>query len=367
MIPKIMMTSSSPLDQCAFYRSTGPLSLLEKQGKIRLEINDKLQQGIPFHWVDNRCDILFMHRPWSVGALKIVSDAKFLGVPLWLDYDDDLFTVRHDNASHFHYRNPATQQNIKDICKLADIVTVATPKLKEIFSEFNENVVLIPNALDDSFFKFPTTRERTKNVFWRGSNTHRKDLQTVSEELAMIAFEHKDWGFHFFGPTEEQLWYMAEIMPKENTVFHGMLQMLDYYQVVKEMKPALCVVPLEHDRFNEAKSCIACLEATSFGAVTICPSFGDFENIEGAIKYKTDDGTDWEWESFSFKQSLLDGIEGRIKLGELYDNAKSYIEQERVLSKTNLLRKRIITGMLENDINEDSSKRLFHNFCKGIY
>lgn len=81
-------------------------------------------------------------------------------------------------------------KNVIEEIKAAALVTVSTKRLAEVYSRFNENVLVVPNSID---FDWWPANNRKNDGFIRlglfGSNTHFKDWQEIGEVLVKILAE----------------------------------------------------------------------------------------------------------------------------------------------------------------------------------
>ena len=79
----------SNTDATSFYRGIGPLAEIRRE-RFNLAltfIND-------VNWSTLKlCDAAFLQRPFTSNHLKIAELVKRNQLPLWIDFDDDLFSV----------------------------------------------------------------------------------------------------------------------------------------------------------------------------------------------------------------------------------------------------------------------------------
>ena len=76
---------SIPQGACSYYRSIGAFS------KIKDIKFDLLEKG---NWVNySSIDILYMERPVLPSFIEGMRMAKSFNIPIWVDFDDDLFNV----------------------------------------------------------------------------------------------------------------------------------------------------------------------------------------------------------------------------------------------------------------------------------
>lgn len=264
----ILCVIPSPQDATSFYRAVGPLSHLRKRYNISLMLGDSID------WVKvAMCDMVFIQRPYSPAEAKLCRIFKTMNKPIWMDFDDDLFSIPSDNPCLSTYGTKSNQQAIGECLELADVVSVSTEVLKQKYIRFNKNIRVIPNALNFDLFshycepgKLPD--EQNNVIMWRGSQTHHKDVMTVAPEIIEFAQHDKDIHFEFIG---DRLWFLTDRLDRDRTHLTGVMDPIVYHQYIYRCAPKIFIVPLCDHEFNRSKSNIAWLEATFAGAVTIAP------------------------------------------------------------------------------------------------
>lgn len=278
-----MMNIPNQDDATSYYRAIGPF------GRLKRELSDL--HIIPFvpewKWSTlSLCDIAFLQRPFLPQHLTMAQIAKNCGVPVWADYDDDLFSVPQDNPVFQTYGSEVIRKAVAEVTALADVVTVSTETLAAKLKPLNKNIHVIPNALDEHLPVFKREREPTpvqKLVFWRGTNTHQKDLMTVAPELIDTARAFPDVTFKFLGYNP---WFITEQMGPKQAVVAPAIDIMEYLNFLKAVQPPLTIVPLHNSEFNRAKSNIAWLETTMAGSAVIAPNLPEFRQ-PGVITYDT--------------------------------------------------------------------------------
>jgi len=326
---KILVSTPTEYDSTSFYRCWGVLHNLNKDmgGKLQL---DSFSRG-NYDWSKlSGYDILFLHRPSSAVVLNLVQYCKQIGVKVWVDYDDNLFNLPYENRAYDNYKLDV-KKLMRTILENADIITVSTQPLADFFKHnlFIPNPIeVIPNALNDRFFKMAEKFNEDKNYFWRGSETHYGDILDFTNEIYEgIANTTVPWYFVGYKPHilmrnfgDDRLKYVE---PQDPILYHS---------TFKSLKPHIMHVPLSSNALNESKSNIAWIEATYAGAVTIAPDWKEWK-MPGVLNYKSNE----EY------QSLL--INPPSNLAELWKQSHDYIKENLLLSKVNQKRKTIIENL----------------------
>jgi hypothetical protein len=329
---RILFISPEKTDSCSFYRAGGIAPDLErKYPDCRITVTQWNQ--IVLHWqVLIGYDLVMLQRPYAKEHLSLCDYVKNLKIPLWVDYDDNLLVVPSENKN-FELYNPGTREDIKKILQLADVVTVTTEALKQGFLPFNKNIKVIPNAFNDFVLKNPPIRKgRSPLILWRGSDSHIKDILSMQGPIDQATLAFPEWQFIFMGYFP---WYLRDDK-RANIFAMGANDVILYFKNTMLMFPAVLHTPLYESPFNRAKSNIAYIEASYFGAATICPDWDEWRK-PGALNYTTAD---------SYFELLKGVVKGEINVQAKAEEAWNYIRSELMLSKINLLRQELINTMV---------------------
>jgi hypothetical protein len=320
-------------DATSFYRGLGPLSVLERQ----VPWLDVLRFWTPFECNENRLrtvDGVFIQRPSIAPHLDIVRSAKLLGVPVWIDLDDDIFSIPDDNPTQQLYSMNNYAHFAAECMKLADVVTVSTEALKTAFSRFSTNIQVIPNAFDDYFFsKWKRERDPARGkpvVLWRGSNSHDYDLLKIVGSVRPYAEKHPEWHWVFLG---HKPWVLTQDLPKEKWNHVGWnSSVAGYLNTLNRIQPTIVIVPLVDHGFNRCKSNIAWIEGTFANAAVIAPRWESWDR-PGVVRY--DSASD-------FSKTLHDCLAGGVDLKWHVTESWKDIRENLVLTKVNRKRFEIL-------------------------
>lgn len=323
-------------DATSLYRGIGPISEMRRKDP-RLSVNAVGE----YSWTTFAMnDIFFMQRPFMKAHLDMVHMAKDNGCPVWVDYDDDLFSVPQSNPAYPVYSSEDTRKTIATILASADVVTVSTPFLKKQFQRgprpLNDNIVVVPNAINTKMFGYrkPPVGARKRMIAWRGSSTHHKDLFSHLPEIVRLVNSDSSWKWMFQG---DKPWFLYERLG-DNAVFVDSLDPIQYFKTMHEIKPPVMMVPLHECDFNKAKSNIAWLEAAFFGGMTIAPNWDEWKR-PGCVNYETNK---------HFGEVMVDVMQGRFDATAEAEKAWSYVMDTLQLTKVNEARFKIIEQLLDS-------------------
>lgn len=354
----------NPLDSTSLYRGAGPLTALAA-AYDGFEFDFRSQ----IDWTyARRIDAMFLQRPYTQEHLNIINLSKMHGKPVWVDYDDDLFTVPQANPAFAIYSDKGISNNILTAILQADIVSVSTVKLKNKFQEILERIsgeknsgvpyrclnkdkfYVVPNAYDEkmlgySFRNWDKPLEPANLMLtWRGSPTHDADLWRWREPIGKAFHDFgKQWTFNFVG---HPFWlFIKELetmyqIPEKQLVVTPPMDPIDYLRYMHRTRPAAIVVPLVDDPFNRAKSNVAWLEATHAGAMTIAPDWEEWKR-PGILNYKDEEGL-----------AVLMGqvLSGKIDRDACVKASRNFIGEHLTLSRVNATRMEIMKRLSDVDV-----------------
>jgi|WetSurSiteA1Bulk_404760.scaffolds.fasta_scaffold07326_4 hypothetical protein len=323
---KILFLMYSNTDTCSLYRAGGIATDLQRQAKVEIDI---------FQWdktllnwqVLMKYNVVMMQRAFDQQALTMTRYLKLLHIPVWIDWDDLMTDCPPENK--MYPTISANKENIIELAKLADVISVPTEALRTAFSEYNKNIKLIPNAFNDTFFK-REERPRSKTVLWRGSPEHVRDVLSFRDALNRLIEVYPHWKFRFHGLNP---WMLTE---RPNIEFAPVCDPFLFYRDNVKEAPLLLHVPLADTPFNRCKSNIAWIEATYFGAVCIGPKWDGWD-IPGIIPYENEN-----W----YLTYIDEVLRGEVDTEYHVKKSWEYITDNLLLSKVNKLRVELIQELV---------------------
>lgn len=322
---KIASMGAFESSACEFYRGQGVFPWLKNEGIDFFTVNG-------FGWYQLMgVDIFFLRRPHTEQHVNVLKFVKSMKIPIWIDYDDDLSALDVSNPVAHMYMSPGVQNAIDACVAMADVVTVATPALEYNLKRMAKKVVIVPNAFNDYTHTLATEPSKKNTIVWRGSMTHDRDFAEIQDALIEVLKESK-WEFVTMG---HSMWGVADACPNQYTNF-PMSDLIEYFDNIRKLQPAIVIVPLVDTRFNRAKSNIAWIEGTYAGASVIAPNLPEWDS-EGVLRY--DDA-----EEFAENLRLL--IRSEIDRHSLFRKSVKHIQEKLLLSKVNEQRLEIAQGLI---------------------
>lgn len=291
-------------DATSLVRGMGPFAAMEK-AEPRFEVMRPVLgpegQELTWDWLA-RCDAVFVQRPWLPVHAQLCVQAKLMGLPLWVDWDDDYLSIHPSNPNYRGFMHPALRETLQQVANLADVVTVTTAELARRVRDLVERgsgergadrkdgkdkVLVVPNACHWDLPEGPR-HGRQRRLTWRGGASHELDITSVLRELSEVARlpQFCNWEWCFLGDTP---WQVEQAMPRERCLGGFGAEPWLYMESLQRLQPYVHIVPLANYRFNPCKSNLAWLEATAAGAVVIAPGGPKWEEWDrpGILHYES--------------------------------------------------------------------------------
>ncbi len=327
------------MDATSFYRGARPMGLLKKKLDFGIITNPQA-----LNWPEtSSCDAVYLQRPFSEAHVQMCNLARYLNLPIWIDFDDNIWDIPIHNKAWQNYRAAGTRQNILSMLQMAAVVTTTTPFLKSKVT--HKNVKVIPNCYDDYLLGEGSRLQRKKNIkprkmiFWRGSDSHQKDLMQVTEAIIKLsrADQKWEWGIMGYDP-----FFLLQNMPPSRTHFINYTDIIRYFEEIQKRQAAIHIVPLFVDDFNKAKSNIAWIEATHAGSVVLAPDIEEWRK-PGIVNYKNPvtHPTDFEEKL----KHMMDNFDEYRGFNEI---SWAYIKENLLLSNVNEKRADILREIIKD-------------------
>jgi glycosyltransferase involved in cell wall biosynthesis len=255
----------------------------ENPGAFRVSIEEGKDSAL--HTM-MQADICIFQRPFSDQCVKRAEMAKLAGCKIWIDWDDHVAAVPKTNKVWPCYQFPNLGENLERLQGIADVITVSTENLAEVYGKHPEKVRVLHNAVEDRLIPANPITPTRKVIMWRGSDSHMHDLATFRDVFVEFAKEYPDWKFCFIGRDPS---LVLHGMPEGS--WHGIGEM-QYYELMDKLKffaAPVHIVPLADHDFNRGKSNLAYLEASCSGSATLAPDWPEWRQ-DGICLYRGPEG-----------------------------------------------------------------------------
>lgn len=250
----------------SFHRLYTPLARLQVDYGVTVDVSQKAKE-----WADlefEKYDVVVFNR-WLGGLqyniLPILAKKK---IPFVVDVDD-YWVVPKYNPAHKFYR-AYIKNAVKDAMYYADAVMTTTPQLAGQVKEYNENVHIIPNALDLNQSQWKADKEHPFTLGWVGGLSHVEDLKLLSGQIAPICEKYNArflmCGYHngaeewvamekaITGTTPDKRPSWFDVRKGTRADRYG-----EYYSEID-----IALAPLTRTNFNRHKSELKIVEAAAY-------------------------------------------------------------------------------------------------------
>jgi glycosyltransferase involved in cell wall biosynthesis len=294
---------------CGYHRVMLPLAFMND---IKGYVTNYITEDKTDDW-----DILLYNRICQYD-LNWSKTKELLGCQVVMDIDDHWQLP----LNHLYYN---TYQDIAERIERnlmqADLVTVTNSNLLNKVKQFNDNVIVMPNALPYGLNQFNDTRVKSDKVrlFWCGSISHDNDIKILKEPLKRLQ-GRKDIQMVMGGYNDSDA-YTKSIWDKMFSMFTGNLpsiklhsasptQYMDMYNFAD-----IVLIPLEDSEWHACKSNLKILEAAAKRLPVICSNVAPYNMDVDAPVLWVNNQKDW----FRYINLLTNNPSLRENLGnELY-------------------------------------------------
>jgi glycosyltransferase involved in cell wall biosynthesis len=294
---------------CGYHRVMLPLAFMND---IKGYVTNYITEDKTDDW-----DILLYNRICQYD-LNWKKTKELLGCQVVMDIDDHWQLP----VNHLYYN---TYQDIAERIERnlmqADLVTVTNSNLLNKVKQFNDNVIVMPNALPYGLNQFNDTRVKSDKVrlFWCGSISHDNDIKILKEPLKRLQ-GRKDIQMVMGGYNDSDA-YTKSIWDKMFSMFTGNLpsiklhsasptQYMDMYNYAD-----IVLIPLEDSEWHACKSNLKILEAAAKRLPVICSNVAPYNMDVDAPVLWVNNQKDW----FRYINLLTNNPSLRENLGnELY-------------------------------------------------
>jgi len=261
---------------------------------------------------------------------KIVEVSRQAGKPIVFDMDDLLFFLPENHPDRATQYFAPSLLPMFEALMAADLVTVATPRLRRELATYSDKVVVLPNYFDDSLWQLRPPVQKSKDevltIGYMGGSSHKPDVETITPALLDLAKRFPDKvRFHFWGtqpPAELAGLPQVEFSPHYSYLYK------DFSAFFQTQAADIFIAPLGDNVFNRCKSPLKFYEYSALGAPGVFSRLDPYESVvtngqNGLLASSLDDWTD----------CLVQLIENGDLRMQLAANAQASIRENWLLSK----------------------------------
>lgn len=242
---------------CGYYRCALPAQQLREMGHETV-VSQYLHSGVR----NGEFDVVVGQRVAEPGPSRIWQELCRGGqVKTVFELDDDFWSIDPSNQSSYRYYDEAAQRRLKDNIAAADLVTVTTSTLADVVSQWNDNIIVLPNCISAKLLDRPMPGvDEPATIGYGASPSHTRDFGEIAKPLKRVLQrfpEHAE--FHSVGA--DFTGRVASI--RGHTRHTGWVAGVEAYYEAVDFQ--IGIAPLRDTRFNRAKSDIKLLEYAALG------------------------------------------------------------------------------------------------------
>lgn len=329
---------ANPKSGCGYHRVSLPLGFMDDiKGVVTNKVTpEQLAEGF---------DIIFYNR-LSMFDNNFEDFKREYGYKFVMDMDDDwILPTNHLNYYEYLDYKPRIENNLRS----ADLVTCTNQKLADKIKPFNENVVVVPNALPYGFDQFVNNKIQSDKIriFWCGGITHEGDLETLRNPIKRLS-AHKEkiemviGGYDTSNNSSKWLWdKMVGYFTSSCRLPHQKLLSLPPNQYMSMYDNAdIMLIPLMESEWSSCKSNLKLLEAASRECAVICQAVEPYINDYDAPVLWVYKQSDW----FKHLNYLINNPE---KIKEYGQKTKEWANRKYNIADHNKTRRAAFANLIK--------------------
>lgn len=221
----------------------------------------------------------------SMGIFRALKD--MFNKPIFSEIDDNMLSTPDYNPAAPHY---VPNAELRDLAitqfKESDGLIVSTPYLKEVYSDCNENIHVIPNSIDFKLWDKVVKKDKKGiRVGWAGGANHEEDLrmlETIIPLFPKVTFVMVHGCPHY-------------LRKFKNVEYRAKWTHIDKYpNYLGGLGFDIGIAPLIDSSFNRGKSNLRWLEYSALKVPTVASRVGHFidsikDGEDGFLASSTDE------------------------------------------------------------------------------
>jgi glycosyltransferase involved in cell wall biosynthesis len=237
-------------------------------------------------------DVVVIQRDAVPAALvePLIAQLRAQGVPFVYEIDDLLWQLPEEHTDHSI--DAAQQEAIQVLMRAATVVTTSTPNLAKVIGAYNDQVVVIPNALDTALWLQPLDSTRLdalrkqhrlsperQRILYMGTRSHATDLVLIAEAVEEVVRTQPDIDIIQIGGGTPLPHARMLTPPKECSSYPEFVAWFRHIAATA----TIALAPLEDTAFNDAKSDIKTLD---YGLARVPAVFSCVGPYRAAVEHR---------------------------------------------------------------------------------
>ncbi len=288
---------------CGYYRVRLPIETMAKNVSMEL---CQVTQGVSPKQIEESFDaqLVIIPRIAEAKMLEIMGEfQKLEGKRLIIDHDDNMFGISPLSPHYVDFgvqdvkfnlhgkvmdvwtdgKNINLAQNrerldmIKRGVEQADMVTVTTEILAEVYREYSNNVVVLPNCVDANLWnKLPMKERDDVRICWYGGHSHYEDWLLLEEVIPAVMEKYPQAKLVLMGSKWDAT---LKGIPKDRIEYHPWVPTPAYPYKAAALDADICVIPLVDSEFNRSKSAIKWIEQGALSVPCVASNVSPYKEM----------------------------------------------------------------------------------------
>jgi glycosyltransferase involved in cell wall biosynthesis len=267
-------------------------------------------------------------------ANRFINHCQKRNLPIVFEIDDDLTNVPPEKDPTGIYAK--TAMGIKAIVAASSTVIVSTELLGKKLSQYNSNIVVVPNTISESIWFRPLAAENSSydwsfdpdkvKILYMGNPTHGEDLAMVKPVFEKLVDEGYPIQLYVIGgepESESKNWYQRISIPAASRHYPQFVPW--FRQLAKNF--TLAIAPLVENEFNQCKSPLKYLQYSAVGLPTVCSNVTPYKELVSDQNGFLVDNTAERW-----YQVLVNAIDNLETLPNISHNAREFVVNQYGMS-----------------------------------
>lgn len=192
-------------------------------------------------------------------------------------------------------KNRIMRKSFIEIIREAACITVTTPPLQQLYRRFNDNVRIVPNAIDFGIWQRPPVKWETDEVrlLYTGAANHQEDWLFVSPILTELQKEHPKLKIVLVGMD----WRNIQTgMDYSRVEYYPWVDIEAYPYLLRGLCCDIGIAPISAIEFNECRSSIKWAEYSSLKIASVMSNYGPYKRdcTDGVNALLVDEKADWK-------------------------------------------------------------------------
>ena len=287
---------------CTHIRIKQPLRKIKALNLAEVDLIEGPDEATP-----DRCkkaDVVVMGRAFSEGVIRIIKQIQEWGSRVVFDLDDNFFDISpysphykqlgimpidmnhpdgrslnmwKDGDNGFSVKNNRKiRKDFIDVIRIVDCITVTTEPLRKEYARFNDDVRIVPNAIDFDIWEKPPIRYDREGVrlLYTGAANHQEDFMFIKDVLKDLQDKYKQLTIVFVGTDWKML---KNELDYSRIEVHPWVPIDAYPYLLKSLCCDIGIAPISKTKFNDCRSALKWKEYSALKMATVATDHGPYK------------------------------------------------------------------------------------------